>query len=109
MTCHLSLTIIDRELGLPVDIALPFGCGKSAWGEVLKRAGFVWRFHTSEQEITSIDGVRCWFTDSVPDISHLAQYLVDQNLADGDGAKDVLKFVPAWLAGGQYRFIVELE
>jgi hypothetical protein len=68
MTCALDLTVLDLDQGLLLDMGLYLGTNKSAWGEVIdefiKESGRTLNFYSSERDLNSLDGVRCWWTDS---------------------------------------------
>lgn len=107
MTCHLCLSIWDKEKMLPLDLELPFGVARSAWGDHIRHAekeGVKLEWHDSEQDKASVDGVRCWWTDDAETVRHFMAFLSREHGHDPDSSVD---FMSSW-PERKLRFIFSL-
>jgi len=111
MGCFLQLSIWDKETNLPLDMGLNFMASTSSWPSYIaifeKKTGISLKYHESEFNHDSVDGVRCWWTDSVAELMAFIEY-VERDI--GWGIEDTRIKVTAfrWHGTDKYRFIMEL-
>ena len=111
MGCTLSLHVWDKKTGMPLDYGLEFGASSLSWPDRLKIAqergvGLI-GWHETETRADSVDGVRCWWTDS-PDVLQSLMALVRQ---EGWGQPDtrIEQVSRHWQSEpDRYRFVFEL-
>lgn len=110
MGCVLQLHVWDRELNLPIDQDINFGSSSLGWGERVKAAkqeGVDLLWHDSESRFDSVDGVRCWWTDSVEVVALFLNFVIRNGWSSVDDR--IERILDEWRKhSDQYRFVFDL-